>query len=338
MKQRNSIIGIASAMTILILILDSKSAFSGISDGLDICIKTLIPSLFPFLLFSNLLTSALSGQPLRLLRPLANILHLPMGSESIVGIGFVGGYPVGAQCVGHLYQQGQVTSQQAERMIVVCNQAGPAFIFGVLGSMFSKWYIPWFLWCVQIVSALLTGILLRNNSTTESLHPRTCPTTISGALEKAVKIMALVCAWVMLMRMAITFLERWCFWLIPIPMQAIICGILELSNGCIQLAQLENEGLRFILGSGMLSLGGLCVALQTHSVTTGISKKIYFPGKLLQCSISLLICCIIQPMLYPSLNCNSHYIAVIACILGIISVFTLHLSKNNSRISALSGV
>ena len=60
-------------------------------------------------------------------------------------------------------------------------------------------------------------------------------------------------------------------------------------HGCCSLTRIENIALRFITCSGILALGGICVTLQTASVTQGLSIKYYYRGKLLQCIFSLVI-------------------------------------------------
>lgn len=283
----------AAAVGMLILILDSRAALSGIREGIGLCIRTLIPSLFPFFVLSTLLTGNLIGQPVRLLRPLCAICGVPQGAESLLAVGLLGGYPVGAQNIAFSYRSGGLAKSDAERMLAFCNNAGPAFIFGILGSMFSKPHIPWLLWGVHIVSALVVGILLSGNISKTTAQSRR-GISVSEALESSVKVMALVCGWVMIFRMILNFLERWFLWMIPETCQIAIAGILELSNGCIQLGGIPSEGLRFILAGMMLSLGGLCVTMQTTSVTKGLSLKLYSYGKILQCLISLLLCLILQ--------------------------------------------
>ena len=338
MKLRNLAISIGSSVAFLILILDSKTAIQGISDGLALCVQTLIPSLFPFFIFSTLLTSALSGQTLTFLKPIATVLNLPKGSESLLAIGFLGGYPVGAQSVAMLHQKGQLSIQQATKLIVICNNAGPAFLFGVLGQIFTNRYTPWLLWLIHMASALLVGLILRDDVSQELVHPTQCRIEISKALERSVKTMALVCAWVMFMRMVINFLTRWFLWLLPTSIQIIICSVLELSNGCMQLKTVDNEALQFILASSMLALGGICVALQTYSVAPQIPMKLYFPGKILQCSFSLFLSCVSVPFIFPDRSHNIALPIVIAGIIGLIPGLILNYYKNNSRISALSGV
>ena len=50
---------IAASAALLVLILDGNTAIAGIREGIQICIQTLIPSLFPFFICSGLLTGNL---------------------------------------------------------------------------------------------------------------------------------------------------------------------------------------------------------------------------------------------------------------------------------------
>ena len=133
MSVQNRLLTFGSAAGMLILILDSKTALSGASGGIDLCIRTLIPSLFPFFVLSVLLTGALSGQAGKYLRSIGTICKVPEGAESLIAVSILGGYPAGAQNVSVLFRRGQINASQAARLLAFCNNAGPAFIFSAVG-------------------------------------------------------------------------------------------------------------------------------------------------------------------------------------------------------------
>ena len=70
MKNRNLYQGFAAGIGMLLLIFDSKTALEGARAGIDLCIRTVIPSLFPFFVLSMVLTGALMGTSLLWLRPI----------------------------------------------------------------------------------------------------------------------------------------------------------------------------------------------------------------------------------------------------------------------------
>ena len=183
-------------------------------------------------------------------------------------------------------------------MLGFCSNAGPAFLFGMLASAFTKPMISWILWAIHIISAFVTGWLLPGGTTDKCILQEKETVTIAKALHSAIKNMATVCGWVILFRLMLDFLNKWFLWLLPGEFQVLISGYIELSNGCILLQQVQNEGTRFIFASAMLAFGGLCVAMQTISVTKELGTGYYFPGKLLQMLISVTISCMLQPLLF----------------------------------------
>lgn len=326
--------GIAAAIGLLILILDAKTAFFGASQGLALCIRTVIPSLLPFFVLSILLTSTLTGEKLRLLRPLGRLCGISQGAESLLLIGMLGGYPAGAQCVSQAYQDGILKKQDAQRMIAFCNLAGPAFLFGIVAGKFSDPLGPWALWAIHILSAIFVAILLPDKSTAKNILHRTDPLTLPDAMQRSLRIMAGVCGWILLFRVVIAFLERWVLWMLPIPAQVAITGLLELSNGCCELGKISNDGLRFIICSGMLAFGGLCVTMQTVSVAGGLSVKTYLNGKILQLLVSLLLAGLLQgrflhlPLLF--------WIMILSAIILVAKI--LHKKQKRSSFSSPIGV
>ena len=47
--------GFAAGAAMLMLILDGRTALTGAAEGIDLCIRTVIPALFPFFVLSPLL-------------------------------------------------------------------------------------------------------------------------------------------------------------------------------------------------------------------------------------------------------------------------------------------
>ncbi len=270
------------AAGMLCLILDSKTAIAGAQDALNLCLGTLIPSLLPFFVLSILLTNRLSGRSLPLLRPLGKLCAIPEGAESILAIGLLGGYPVGAQCICQAYRAGDLSQASAKRMLGFCSNAGPAFIFGIAGSLFAGPLTPWILWLVHILSAILVGMILPRREAERVRISSTANLSLSDALMRSVSILAGVCGWIILFRVCIAFLQRWFLWLLPGPAQVTVIGVFELANGICSLGEIHTESLRFILCACFLSFGGICVAMQTVTITRDLGTGMYFPGKLLQ--------------------------------------------------------
>lgn len=339
MKRRTAATLVFSSAGMLVLILDGKAALLGAQAGVELCLNTVIPSLFPFFVLSVLLTQSILGQTMALLRPIGALCRIPRGAESLLLVGLVGGYPVGAQNVSRACSTGCLSPSDGSRMIVFCNNAGPAFLFGILSPLFSNRLIPWLLWGIHILSALTVGVLLPGSRSSVSVKRNTGRITLPGAVEKAVKSMALVCGWIVLFRMLLSVLERWLLWSVPQPVRIAVAGILELSNGCILLSRLSSEGMRFLFAAVFLSFGGVCVTMQTISIAGGLSMRLYYPGKLLQALISFLLAAGCQSLFPANMRCDVPVPIVAACLLLSVGCAAyMNLKKKCSSFPAASGV
>lgn len=332
--------GCLTALAMAILILDSRTAIAGAQKGVELCIQTVIPSLFPFFVLSILLTGAVTGRSVGVAAPLCRLFRIPQGAESLLAAGFLGGYPVGAQCVSQAFESGRLSGPDARRMLVICNNCGPAFLFGMAGAVFDRWYIPWMLWAIQFASALTAARILPGRCVPAKRGSGSY-FTVTEALSRALAVMASVCGWVILFRVVIAFLDGWALWLMPLGAQVAVSGLLELSNGCFELLRLESMGLRFVLCAGMLNFGGLCVLLQTMAVTSEkLDRSLYFPGKVFQGCVGMILAWVLQSVAFPS-GQRWHPPLVMGCLVLACIVFLgmfLRKSQNKSSIPAGIGV
>lgn len=323
--------GLISALGMLMMILDTKTGIYGASEGVRLCTQVLIPSLFPFLFLSVLLTGSLAGKRIPILQPLSRFCGIPQGAEVIFLTGLLGGYPSGAQAVTQASESGCLSQKQAERMLGFCNNAGPSFLFGIIATQFSSKSYVWVIWLIHILGAVFTAAILPNKSTDQITISSSTPINIPQAAKKALVSMAQICGWVILTKVMLCFLDRWVFWILPNSLQVFLTGILELANGCWSLSKVSTEGSRFLICCGILSFGGLCVLMQTVSVTGKLGFGMYLPGKLLQTGFSLLLGYPLQYLLFhPS---ERYMLPLWAIIIAIISMTVIILFLQSRKIT-----
>ena len=176
-------------------------------------------------------------------------------------------------------------------MLAFCSNTGPSFLFGMVSGFFSESRYIWVLWLIHLASAGLTALTIPGKTAEKSDAVPFSGEANSNILSGAARAMGMVCCWVLLFRMILTFLENWFLWMLPVWIQVALSGFLELTNGCCGLALIPDSDLRFVLCSCMLAFGGICVLLQTASVTSGLSLLPYCKGKLLQTLYSFLLSC-----------------------------------------------
>lgn len=303
---RKVAVAIITSVSMFLLVLNAKDSLAFANEALKLCTNSLIPSLFPFMFLATILNNALSGYRFHFLHIISRLCRIPEGSEILFVLGILGGYPVGAQMIANAHRDDNLNKDDAQRMIGFCNNAGPSFIFGVVGPLFDTGLIPTFIWFIQILSAIITGALLSGSCSERTTVSNQAHISVTDALERSVKTMGLICGWVLLFKIVVGFTEQHLAAVLPQCVCVFIAGVLELTNGCIALYGVESAGTRFILSSLFLALGGLCVALQTSSAVKPLQLKIYAVGKCIQGLISVLIAYIIQYFIFPfNERCNS---------------------------------
>ena len=273
----------AAALGMLVLILDSRTAARSAAEGIELCIRAVIPSLFPFFLLSGYLTGNLQGG-----KWIAKLFRCPENCGRILMTGFLGGYPIGARLAAQDYHAKNISKAQGDRLLMFCSQAGPSFLFGITAGQLANGHLAWLLWVVLALSALSVAWLIPGNPEappSKNVHKNVTPTEAMGA---SIRAMASVCAWVIVFSVLMAFLKRWILWLLPETFQVLLGGLLELTNGCLMLEKVHSPLQRFLIASVMLNFGGLCVLMQTASVAKGLSLGRYLLGKLLQTGFAVL--------------------------------------------------
>ena len=318
---------IFSTVILIVLLIDTNTATAGVRDGIEICLNVIIPSLFPFFIITTYLNSILSDYKLPGIRYLTKKLHIPEGGESILLLGLVGGYPIGAKLIADLYKAEEIDEDTARILLGYCNNAGPSFIFGISSAAFASPIVPFALWFIHILSAVITGFLLPKPKCKKITVHQSAGKTITQATRNSISASISVCGWVIIFKIILTYLYCWFPILIKSQFGILITGILELSNGCIAAAQIPDTEIRFILFSTFFACGGLCVLLQTVSVTSTLGTGLYVHGKILQTGFSFLLACACGKVLF--LSSQTSNTMIIAMVLSVVTItFTLRYVNN----------
>ena len=303
--------GVMAAMGLFCLIMDGKTALSGAREGVWLCAYTLIPTLLPFFFLSNYLSAGFMGKKIPILRPLGRLCRIPEGGEYILLTGLIGGYPLGAQAISVACNSGSLAPDDGRRMLAFCNNCGPAFLFGISAALFPNPLIPWLLFGIHVISALMVGLIIPGKPC-RVVTPSATKPSVGRSLRQAIFGLATVCCWVILFRIVISMLGRWFLWFFPEEIQVAVMGILELSNGCMGVSNLQSPPMRLILCSGFLAFGGLCVTMQTFSAAPAVDKGLYFPGKVMQAAISVTLACLL---------CTPEWAVIPGLIAGSLGIF-----------------
>ena len=303
-KLRGSLLTAALLLSAAALVLAPAQAAEGVREGLRLCFNVIVPSLFPFFVLSTLVVElGLAARLGELMQGIMRPLFRVNGScAAALVLGFIGGYPVGARTALGLYQQGQCSKSEAERLLAFCNNSGPAFILGVVGTgIFGDKRVGFLLYLTHALASLLVGLLFRFHGTDTPSEARrakpieavTLPSAligaVSGALQSTLSICAFVVFFSVILRLLTTYglltalaqllsvlgLEQeWAY--------RLVAGLLELSSGVSSLSSGGKFTSLASMAAFMLGWAGLSVHCQVLSFLTdsGLSARVYLAGKL----------------------------------------------------------
>lgn len=245
--------------------------------SLRLCAGVIVPSLFPFFVCTNLfsrlhLTKAAERVFSRFMRPL---FSLPGSCAAALVAGFTGGYPSGAQAVAALYEDAAIDKEQASRLLALCNNCGPAFIFGVVAPLvFRRSLAGLLLYLVHCLSALLPGLIVRRKKPCEPSAPHapacSCVSfseAFTASVRRSGKTALEICMFVLVFGILGAMAQTALSPLLPAWTLTLVSGAFELSGGASALSKLSAPlGMKFVLASFFLAFGGASVHAQTKAV------------------------------------------------------------------------
>lgn len=268
-------------------------------EGLRLCAQVLVPSLFPFFVCAKLIVTLRAASPLeRLLAPaMRRLFGVSAQSSTAFVLGLIGGYPTGAQVAKNLCSAGSIPKDEARRLVLFCNNAGPAFIFGVVGGgLFGSIGLGALLYAVHALSAVLTGILLRTSKKESSPQlaskaaadvPPTPP--FAAAFVECVQQSGMavlnVCMFVTAFSVFSGILQSLTQSLLPDFAFALLTGMLELTGGVAALGGCALPvSIKLAASSFLLAFSGLSICAQTASILSreGLFPRGYLFVRLLQ--------------------------------------------------------
>ncbi|MCI9555708.1 nucleoside recognition domain-containing protein [Oscillospiraceae bacterium 50-16] len=316
-RYRDLILGIALLGGAAALVLWPELTMEAMRDGIRLCGNVILPSLFPFFVLSSLVVELGMSRYLgKLLEPIMVPLFRVSGScAAALALGFIGGYPVGARTAIQLYENGQCSRTEAERLLAFCNNSGPAFILGVVGAgVFGSGRLGLLLCLTHLLASLAVGVLFRfyrpgdrPRAKGRAPHfqtasfPAAFTRSVTGALQSTLHICAFILFFTVLLRVLaragiLDLLSRLlCALLSPLGLtrswaERLLTGLLEVSSGVTSLTGGSLSG-RLSMAAFMLGWAGVSVHCQVLAFLgdSGLSMRTYVAGKLLHGGLSALL-------------------------------------------------
>lgn len=316
--KKNSFTIIFLAFTLCLLIF-SQNNLIAVKSGLALWATSVVPSLFPFFVSTELLMHTNIIKVLGFfLNPLMKPLFNIRGEGSFAFImGIISGYPVGAK-IATTFRENKICSKaECERLLSFTNNSGPLFIIGTVGILlFKNTSIGILLFITHFLGCITVGLVFRfwkKNSKNDTMVENTNITSnskpvnllnlgeiLSESITNSISTLLIIGGFVVLFSSIISILKTsgilgvlanfinpiFVFFNFDINFtQGFLTGLLEITNGISTISSIvcKKISLNIVLTAFLLGFGGISVFLQVLSITskTDLSIKPYIYGKIL---------------------------------------------------------
>lgn len=263
-------------ITILVLtslfIIYSNVVKASVLNALNICVKSVIPSLLPISCLIGIISSCgfLSAVPKRL------------GGLFLFLISIISGYPIGVKTLNTLVLNGQINNKAAEKIVPSLICGGPAFIISVVGlNVFQNINIGIRIYLSVIISNLVIFAIKGGFKIKINQYPSNVKIahSITNAIKDATNSVTYICSFVILFSSIGELIKIF----LGSNAAKYVLYTLEVTSAVL------NSNNVFIT-CYIVSFGGLCVIVQALSVAENF--KINLLQLIIYRLISALISCV----------------------------------------------
>lgn len=301
---RNGFFSILALFLLLLFIKNPQIVGDAVVSALKICSSTLIPSLFPMMIASDIALK--TGVIDKILRPLSSLLSKFLGikkeAASPLLLGLFCGYSASLGGAISMLKNEKISKDDCEKIIMLSSIPSITFFINFVGTKTLKSStIGCTLWIITVFSSLLLGFLnrkkVRNNEKNSSYfsnnHSFPCAKIIVDSISNSTHSMLLICAFVIFFSSLISALAHPLGALnIPKNIQNVILGSLEVTNGVANSHHFTSPSIRASICAFFLGWSGFSMHFQIIAISEdyNLSFKKYFIFKLLQGIICALAC------------------------------------------------
>lgn len=291
-------------LCLLFLFIFQQTNYITVKNTITIFLNSVLPSLFPFILFTNILiNSDIISQLTSIFKKFSNII-------SVIIIGFLCGYPMGAKITNKYYLDGKISKKQAYFLMSFVNNCNPIFILSTIGiCVFNNIYIGLILCISHYLSSLIIGFIyfthnsiiheieeksnVFNQNSNKKLH-KSFFEIVDDSIKSSFIVLGNIFAFILIFNLIFAILENILLKLNISPniIYTLSC-MFEVTNGCrlLYLNSTLNSNLVISIISFALGFSGFSIIFQIYSCIYKAQVKLthIIKYKLLQGSLSFFI-------------------------------------------------
>ena len=326
---------IVSILTLFFVMKYPDTAIEYMQRGLKLCVGVVIPSLFPFMVASELII--LSGVSSFLSKPFGFVSRRLFGVSGSGAVAFflgnLCGFPIGTRTAVALYKKREITHSELSRLICFSNNPSSAFVISAVGvTLFGSRELGVALYFITLLSSVLIGIgqnfLLgggkdRADISTDSKKSVGADArgiaAFSSAIASCGQTMLSVCAFVVFFS---TFTgaigEAISYFGFSDTLRAVIFSFFEMTCGVATAACVRPTTMALVIAAFAVGWSGLSVHFQVISICGDIPIPMgrYFVSKLLQGLLNVLLLRIYLSMFGKALEFDSKSVSAFLNISG----------------------
>lgn len=316
-RKLNTLLSILITILLILFVASPKENMEACINGLLVWATSVAPALFPFLIFTKLLSELkLIEKISKYLYPITSKLFHTSGiSAYVYMMSVLSGYPVGAKLTADLYEHNVISKNEANRIVTFTSTSGPLFIIATVGiGMLHSEKVGIIILISHFVGALLNGLLYRNYKYNKSttINIANYPTNnseniLEDIMVNSIKSILIIGGYVSIFFVIITMLNNfnilypikyiltYIFQFLHIPTSTItpiLNGIIEVTRGCLDLSTISiSPTLLTAIATFLISFGGLSIHMQSLTFIKKFDIKLsfYFFQKFTHAIISTMI-------------------------------------------------
>lgn len=311
MKKNYILISISLVCVLTAFVANPQVYMISFSNGLMVWATILLPSIFPFLFFTKLLTSlGVVNSITQNFKFFSKVYNVPPIGFYAFFMSILSGYPVGAKVVSDLCASGMLGKNDAIKVCTFTSNSGPMFIYGTvgLGLLCSKW-LGIILLVSHIFGALLNGLVYRNHkaknvqvsSFTNIQKPANLGECMWDSIVSILVIGGFVCIFFVVIDILnnlgiFVFLANFLSGVFGVEadiINSILNGVVEMTHGCLDITALNMDIFPVaIICEALITFGGFATMFQAYAFLQkiGISLGFFIKQKLSQTLFACLFC------------------------------------------------
>lgn len=273
----------------VMMVVFSEIALYSARRGISLWVSNVLPALLPFFICANFL------QNMGVVRQLDHSIF-----PFVMSV--LSGYPMGAKIVGDLRRKGEISLNEAKRLMSFCSTSGPAFMVGAVGAgMLGSGMLGGIVAASHYIGAAANGVFFTmiygkergTFSAEKEIVTRGIQESFTAAIISSLRSLGIILAYIVLFTFMTDMIHMsGGFSVVDSQgIRALLKGVVEMTIGCEAVSECMEitDTVKCILCTAIMSWGGLSVIGQSMSMLSGsgVSIKDLVASKLTHCGFSV---------------------------------------------------